>query len=108
VIKRNIRPGIREVTIGTFTRPMIDRFWMTGAAGVIQGMVITGTPGSGIFVTYIARTRIMTDGGNMAGCAIGCTTVVVTDFTPIIGIMTTLAQSWIVVGWCIMTTCAEC
>jgi len=47
------------MTIGTFTRPVTIRFGMTGATGVIQCMVITGTPTAGTMMTGFTTARIM-------------------------------------------------
>jgi len=70
-------------------------------------MIVADTPGTRVFMADVTGPRIMPDGCDMAGSTIGCATVVVTDFSPIIGIMTTLAQSWIVVCWCVMATAAQ-
>ena len=59
MIKQHMRPGISKVTIRALTGPMAIGFSVTGAAGVIQGVVIAGAPAGGVGVAGLTTARIM-------------------------------------------------
>ena len=95
-----MRPGISEVTIGTFPGPMSYRFGVTGAAGVIQGMVVTCAPTGGVLMAGFTTPRIMPNWGKMATTA-GCCGVLmdINRWCPGIGIMAILTHTRIMVAW---------
>lgn len=109
MIKRNIRPGIDEVTVGTFSTPMPCWFGMARTAIVIQRVIVTyGIPISRILVTGITGARIMIVIDLMAGSAICHPKMIVIDFLPDCRIMTILTYPRIMIGRHIMAARTEC